>query len=59
MAIVSETESEMEDPEVLISLLEPNTGSNMIEAINLGAFKPKHSLYELKMQILSGRAKAD
>ena len=51
----TETESEMEDPEFLISQLETEASSNMIQAINDGAIQPTHSLFELKMQILNGK----
>ena len=51
----TETESEMEDPEYLISQLETDPSSNMIQAINDGAVQPTHSLFELKLQILNGK----
>lgn len=51
----TETESEMEDPEYLISQLETHPSSNMIQAINEGAIQPTHSLFELKLQILNGK----
>ena len=36
MKVVSETESEVEDPEVLISQLETDPSSNMVQAIHDG-----------------------
>lgn len=45
----------MEDPEYLISQLETDPSSNMIQAINDGAIQPTHSLFELKLQILNGK----
>ena len=45
----------MEDPEYLISQLETDPSSNMIQAINDGAIRPTHSLFELKLQILNGK----
>lgn len=45
----------MEDPEYLISQLETDPSSNMIQAINEGTIQPTHSLFELKLQILNGK----
>lgn len=56
---IDETESEMEDPEVLISQLERDPSSNMVQAIYNGELKPKHSLFELKLQMLISKQTAD
>ena len=55
----TETESEMEDPDYLISRLETDPSSNMIQAIRDGVIQPTHSLFELKMQILNGKESSE
>ena len=55
----TETESEMEDPDYLISQLETDPSSNMIQAISDGMIKPTYSLFELKLQILNGKESSD